>query len=173
MKRIPTVNAERPVWLAAGLRTPFTRVDRGLTKRDAIGLGVPVLQAMAGQVEKGARIDFAVWGSVIPNLGYSNIARESWLDAKLDPTVPATSNVMACVTSITAAMEAAAIVGRANADLALVGGSESMTHIQVGLYPAALRLAAARETGSRLEAPCLRHLRAANARREATRSRYP
>jgi len=63
---------------------------------------------MAGQVEKGARIDFAVWGSVIPNLGYSNIARETWLDAKLDPTVPATSNVMACVTSITAAMEAAA-----------------------------------------------------------------
>ncbi len=88
---------------------------------------------MAGQVEKGARIDFAVWGSVIPNLGYSNIARETWLDAKLDPTVPATSNVMACVTSITAAMEAAAIVGRANADLALVGGSESMTHVQVGL----------------------------------------
>jgi acetyl-CoA C-acetyltransferase len=73
-----------------------------------------------------------VWGSVIPNLGYSNIARETWLDAKLDPTVPATTNVMACTTSITAAMEAAAIVWCANADLALLGGSESMTHVQVG-----------------------------------------
>src|SRR6478609_3373088 len=36
----------RPIWLAAGLRTPFTKVDGGLAKRDAIALGVPVLQAM-------------------------------------------------------------------------------------------------------------------------------
>jgi hypothetical protein len=37
----------RPIWIAAGVRTPFTRVDGGLAKRDAIGLGVPVLRAMA------------------------------------------------------------------------------------------------------------------------------
>jgi len=36
---------KRSVWLAAGLRTTFTRVDGELAKRDAIGLGVTVLQA--------------------------------------------------------------------------------------------------------------------------------
>jgi hypothetical protein len=40
-----------------------------------------------------AEPDLVVWGSVIPNLGWSNIAREVWLDAKLGPNVPATTNV--------------------------------------------------------------------------------
>ena len=35
----------KPIWFAAGLRTPFTRVDGGLAGRDAITLGVPVLKA--------------------------------------------------------------------------------------------------------------------------------
>lgn len=34
-------------------------------------------------------IDFGVWGAVIPNLAYTNLAREVWLEAKLDPYVPA------------------------------------------------------------------------------------
>jgi len=79
---------DQPIWLAAGLRTPFTKVDGGLAKRDAIGLGVPVLKAMAERVAPSGRIDCAAWGSVIPNLGYSNLARETWLEAGLDPTVP-------------------------------------------------------------------------------------
>src|SRR5882672_9200556 len=78
---------DQPIWLAAGLRTPFTKVDGGLAKRDAIGLGVPVLKAMAERVAPSGRIDCAAWGSVIPNLGYSNLARETWLEAGLDPTV--------------------------------------------------------------------------------------
>jgi acetyl-CoA C-acetyltransferase len=54
---------DRPIWLAAGVRTPFTRVDGGLAKLDAIGLGVPVLQTMAAGIVSG-RIDSAQWGSV-------------------------------------------------------------------------------------------------------------
>jgi acetyl-CoA C-acetyltransferase len=54
------VSKDRPVWLAAGVRTPFSRVDGGLATRDAIGLGVPVLQAMAERVK--GRIDSAAWG---------------------------------------------------------------------------------------------------------------
>ena len=34
-------------------------------------------------------IDFGVWGAVIPNLAYTNLAQEVWLEAKLDPYVPA------------------------------------------------------------------------------------
>jgi acetyl-CoA C-acetyltransferase len=121
----------RPIWLAAGVRTPFTRVDGGLANRDAIGLGVPVLQAMA-RVASG-RIDAAAWGSVIPNLSYSNLARETWLEARLDPTVPTWTVVMQCSTSMMAAFDVAGVISRGIGELGIAGGSESMSHVQLGL----------------------------------------
>src|SRR5277367_5562700 len=124
---------DRTVWLAAGVRTPFTKVDGGLAKRDAIGLSVPVLQAMADVVGSRGRIDAAAWGSVIPNLGYSNLAREAWLEAKLDPTVPTSTVIMQCSTSMMAAFDLAGLIGRGNGELAIAGGAESMTHVQLGL----------------------------------------
>jgi len=127
-----TRESSRPIWLAAGVRTPFTRVDGGLAKRDAIGLGVPVLQAMAARVVSGP-IDSAQWGSVIPSLRYANLARETWLDAGLDPTVPTSTVIMQCSTSMMAAFNLAGILGRGVGELALAGGAESMTHVQLGL----------------------------------------
>jgi acetyl-CoA C-acetyltransferase len=123
----------KPIWLAAGVRTPFTRVDGGLAGRDAIALGVPVLQAMAERVASSGQIDMAEWGSVIPSLRYSNLARETWLDAKLDPTVPTSTVIMQCSTSMMAAFNLAGVLGRGVGDLALAGGAESMTHVQIGL----------------------------------------
>jgi len=125
-------DSSRPIWLAAGVRTPFTRVDGGLAKRDAIGLGIPVLQAMAARVVSGP-IDSAQWGSVIPSLRYANLARETWLDAGLDPTVPTSTVIMQCSTSMMAAFNLAGILGSGVGELALAGGAESMTHVQLGL----------------------------------------
>jgi acetyl-CoA C-acetyltransferase len=124
---------DKPIWLAAGLRTPFTKVDGSLARRDAIDLSVPVLQAMAELVARAGRIDAAAWGSVIPSLGYSNLAREVWLEAKLDPTVPTSTVIMQCSTSMMAAFDLAGILGRGGGELALAGGVESMTHVQLGL----------------------------------------
>ncbi len=121
----------KTIWLAQGVRTPFTRVDGGLADRDAIGLGVPVLQAMAERVK--GRIDSAAWGSVIPSLRYSNLARETWLEAKLDRTVPTSTVIMQCSTSMVAAFDLAGRLSRGVGQLALAGGAESMSHVQVGL----------------------------------------
>ena len=74
-----------------------------------------------------------VWGSVVPNLGWSNIAREIWLDAKLDPRVPAYSVVLACASSVTAAVAAGGMLDEGVRDLALVGGVESTSRVQIGL----------------------------------------
>ena len=38
----------REVWLAAGVRTPFARVDGPLARLGAIGLSLPVVRAMTG-----------------------------------------------------------------------------------------------------------------------------
>lgn len=118
----------QPVFVAQSLRTPFGRGGGALAAYDAISLSVPLLQAAT----KLARPDLFVWGTVIPSLGWSNIGREAWLDAGLDPTVPAFSAVLACSTSMVAAFAAAGALG-GSADLALVGGSEVMSNPPIGL----------------------------------------
>jgi acetyl-CoA C-acetyltransferase len=121
---------QRAVWLAAGVRTPFVNVDGVFADRDAVALSVPVAQAMASRV-KGP-IDFAVWGWVVQNLNYANLAREIWFDAKLDPHVPSFTTVMQCSTSMIGVFEAAGMLG-SHAQLAMAGGVESMTGAQVAL----------------------------------------
>ena len=122
---------KQSIWLAAGLRTPFARVDGPLANRDSLALSVPVMRAMAEQAS--GPIDFGIWGSVVGNLAYSNLAREIWLEAGLDPHVPTFTTILQCCTSMAAAFEAAGMLGREGNALAIVGGSESMSRVQIGL----------------------------------------
>ncbi len=92
---------------------------------------MPVVQAMAQR--SSGPIDFGVWGAVIPNLAYTNLAREAWLEAKLDPHVPTFTTIMQCSTSMVGVFEAAGMLRRSGAALALVGGVESMSRVQIGL----------------------------------------
>ncbi len=118
-------------WILPGVRTPFTKVDGALADRGAIELSVPVVEAMVADLRAGP--DLAVWGAVVPNLDYSNIAREIWVEAGLDPHVPAMSTEMACATSMAAVFEAAGVLGRSGRQVALCGGVESMSNVQFGL----------------------------------------
>src|SRR3954470_13706859 len=119
-------------WLVSGVRAPFTRVDGPLAKRGTIELSVPVAEAMGKQLGPNGRADLVVWGTVLQSLPVSNIAREVLIDAKLDPTTPAFSTVLACSTSMVAVFEAAGML-RPGIDLALCGGVESMSRVQIGL----------------------------------------
>ena len=119
-------------WLASGVRTPFARVDGGLRRLDAIALSVPVAKAMAAQLPQGGRPDLVVWGTVAPNMGWSNIAREVVIDSGVDPSTPAFTTVLACSTSMVAVFEAAGMLGK-DLDVALCGGVESMSRVQIGL----------------------------------------
>jgi len=119
-------------WLVSGVRTPFARVDGPLRRLGGIELSVPVAKAMAAQVATGDRVDLVVWGTVIPNLGYSNIAREVVVQAGLDQSTPAFSTVMACSTSMLAVFEAARMLGP-GIDVAMCGGVEAMSRVQIGL----------------------------------------
>lgn len=121
-----------PTYLIPGVRTPFGRVDGALGKLDAIQMSIPVAQAMAKQLGGQDRPDLLVWGTVIPSLRWSNIAREVLIDAGLDQNTPAYATVMACSTSMLGVFEAAGMLGN-NTQLALVGGVEAMSHVQIGL----------------------------------------
>jgi acetyl-CoA C-acetyltransferase len=151
------------VWLASGLRTPFVRVDGELAGRDQLALSVPVVQAMAEKAN--GTIDLGVWGAVALNLAYANLAREVWLESKLDPHVTTFTTVMQCCTSMNGAFEAAGMLGNGR-ELALVGGVESMSRVQFGLGQNLSvwlrRVAQARGAGARLH--LLRSLRPADIR---------
>ena len=152
-------NGDQPIWLAAGVRTPFVGVDGPFAGRDSLMLSVPVAEAMAEKVR--GPIDFAVWGAVVQNLAYANLAREIWLEAKLDPHVPTFTTVMQCSTSMVGVFEAAGMLARGSSALAVVGGVESMTRVQIGLGQNLSdwlrRVVQARSAGQRLSA--LRQLR--------------
>jgi acetyl-CoA C-acetyltransferase len=142
------------IWLAAGLRTPFLKVEGAFKGVDALGLSLPVAKAMAAQLDGGAP-DFVIWGAVIPSLMWSNLAREVTIDAGLDPKTPAFSTVMACSTSMVGAFEAAGMLDGVARNLALVGGVESMSRVQIGLNQDlsdwVRGFAAARTLGERLK----------------------
>ncbi len=108
---MPHVSDRGNLWLAAGLRTPFAKIDDALSTLDAIELSLPVARSMLKINGRDIRPDLAIWGTVAPNLGYSNIAREILVDAELDQTIPAFSTAMACSTSMIAAFEAAGMLG--------------------------------------------------------------
>ncbi|MBV8332624.1 MAG: acetyl-CoA C-acyltransferase [Candidatus Eremiobacteraeota bacterium] len=121
------------VWVLPARRTVFAKSDGPLRSMDAIALSLPVVAAMMAQIDGGVP-DFAVWGTVLPNLTWSNIAREVLLDAGLGAHVPAFSTVLACSTSMMGAIEAAGMLDdRAGRSLAMVGGSESLSRVQIGL----------------------------------------
>ena len=120
------------IWLAAGVRTPFAKVDGALSRFDALGLSVPVVKAMLAQLAS-ARPDFAIWGCVAPSLTWSNLAREVLMESGAPATIPAFSTVMACSTSMIGVIEAAGMIDDRGRALALVGGAESMSRIQLGL----------------------------------------
>ena len=141
-------------WLVSGVRSPFAKVDGGLRSLDAVALSVPVAKAMAAQLPQGTRPDFVVWGTVAPNLGWSNIARELVIDAGMDPATPAFSTVLACSTSMVAVFEAAGML-RGDLSLALCGGVESMSRVQIGLKQGfsdlIRRVSQARSFGERID----------------------
>jgi len=120
------------IYLASGVRTPFQKAGGVFSYLDAIGLSIPVARAMMEKLD-GGKPDFAIWGTVIPNLTWSNIAREILLDSGVDPTIPAFSTIMACSTSMVGAFEAAGMIDGKGRNLALVGGVESMSRVQFGL----------------------------------------
>ncbi|MGD2218540.1 MAG: acetyl-CoA C-acyltransferase, partial [Gemmatimonadales bacterium] len=96
-------------------------------------VSIPVVRDAGSKLKGDGAPDCIVWGTVVPSLSVSHIAREVWLDAGLEPHVPALTVVQQCATSLAAATHAAAQMKAGRIELALCGGSEAMSQTQVGL----------------------------------------
>jgi acetyl-CoA C-acetyltransferase len=90
------------------VRTPFVGVTGHLQAAIRSRFG-PVVQAMAERAN--GPIDFGVWGAVIPNLAYANLAREVARGHSIR-TCRLLTTIMQCSTSMVGAFEAAGMLAR-------------------------------------------------------------
>lgn len=117
------------VWVVSGLRTPFAKNDRELRNIGAVEMSVSVLNKM--KEANNIQPDYVAWGTVVPSLTYSNIARDIVLQSKINDTTIAFSTTLACATSLAGAIQSATMI--TENEIAIAGGVESLSNLQLGL----------------------------------------
>jgi acetyl-CoA acyltransferase len=122
----------RRVAIVAGLRTPFVKSGTAFKDLSALELGTRVVAELVQRAEIPlSAIDQIVFGSVVPSVQLSNIAREVGLAAGLPKNVDAYSVVRACATSLQALTSAADAIALGELDLAVVGGAEALSDVPI------------------------------------------
>ncbi len=118
----------RRVAIIGGLRTPFVKANTVFNDLTALDLGRIVVQELVQRYELNPHdIDELVFGQVVPSLTASSIAREMVLLAGLPKKIQTHTVVRACATSIQAAVSAGQSIKEGYADVAIAGGTESMS----------------------------------------------
>ena len=128
------------IWLAAGVRTPFAKVDGPLGSSTPSALRAGGAPHDRPSSRRGTRLRGVGHRRAQPHLEQHR--PRSADGCRRRATVPAFSTVMACSTSMMGAIEAAGMIDGVNRNLALVGGVESLSRIQIGLGQSPVRLAA-------------------------------
>jgi acetyl-CoA acyltransferase len=118
----------RRVAIVQGLRTPFVKAGSLFAELTALDLGRAVVRELVERSELDPKeIDHLVFGQVIPTLTAPSIGREVVLAAGLPRKIEAHTATRACATSIQTLVNAAQTIALGNADVAIVGGTESMS----------------------------------------------
>src|ERR687894_1817744 len=125
-------NGRRRVAVVAGVRTPFSRAGTVLKNYTAIELGkLCVAELLQRANLTGAEVDGIVYGTVVPNVIAPNIAREVALMPQLPKGVQAFSVSRACASANQAITDAADQIALGHIDVAIAGGSESLSNIPI------------------------------------------
>jgi len=128
----PTLNGHRRVAIVSGIRTPFVKAGTVFSGLTALDLGRMVVQELVQRADIDPQeIDQVVFGQVIPTITATSIAREVLIAAGLPRTIEAYTVARACATSIQALTDAANTISLGLADVAIVGGTESMSDVPV------------------------------------------
>lgn len=122
-------NINKEIWLVSGLRTPFVKENKELKDVSAIELSVAVVNSMKQKEQISP--NYLAWGTVVPNLTYSNIARDIVLESELVDQTIAFSMTMACASSILSTIQLALMI--TDDQTAISGGVESFSNLQLGL----------------------------------------
>jgi len=122
----------RRVAIVAGVRTPFTRAGTAFKSISAIDLGkLCVAELLQRTNLEGKEVQALVFGTVIPSIVAPNIAREVSLLPQLPKGVQAFTVSRACASANQAITDAADQIALGQLDVAIAGGSESLSTIPI------------------------------------------
>jgi acetyl-CoA acyltransferase len=116
----------------AGVRTPFAKAGTAFKSISAIDLGkLSVAELLQRTNLDGKEVQALVFGTVIPSVVAPNIAREVSLMPLLPKGVQAYSVSRACASANQAITDAADQIALGNLEVAIAGGSESLSNIPI------------------------------------------
>src|SRR6266704_3825197 len=129
---MPAFGNGRRVAIVAGVRTPFTRAGSAFKSISAIDLGKLCVAELIQRTNlSGKEVEALVFGTVIPSVVAPNIAREVSLMPIFPKGVQAFSVSRACASANQAITDAADQIALGNLDVAIAGGSESLSNIPI------------------------------------------
>jgi acetyl-CoA acyltransferase len=122
----------RRVAIVAGVRTPFAKAGTAFKSISAIELGkLCVAELLQRTNLDGKEVQVLVFGTVVPSVLAPNIAREVSLLPLLPKGVQAYSVSRACASANQAITDAADQIALGHLDVAIAGGSESLSNIPI------------------------------------------
>jgi acetyl-CoA acyltransferase len=122
----------RRVAIVAGVRTPFAKAGTAFKSISAIDLGkLCVAELLQRTNLDGKEVQALVFGTVVPSVLAPNIAREVSLLPLLPKGVQSYSVSRACASANQAITDAADQIALGHIDVAIAGGSESLSNIPV------------------------------------------
>src|SRR6266566_1124867 len=122
----------RRVAIIAGVRTPFTKAGTAFKSISAIDLGkLCVAELLQRTNLDGKEVQALVFGTVVPSVVEPNIAREVSLMPLLPKAVQAYTVSRACASANQAITDAADQIALGNLEVAIAGGSESLSNIPI------------------------------------------
>jgi len=147
----------RRVAIVAGVRTPFTKAGTAFKSISAIDLGKQCVAELLQRTNlDGREVQALVFGTVIPSVLAPNIAREVSLLPQLPKGVQAFTVSRACASANQAITDAADQIALGHIDVAIAGGSESLSNIPIlhsqGFSEALVMASKARSLAGRLKA---------------------
>jgi acetyl-CoA acyltransferase len=147
----------RRVAIVAGVRTPFAKAGTAFKSISAIDLGkLCVAELLQRTNLDGKEVQALVFGTVIPSVIAPNIAREVSLLPLLPKGVQAYTVGRACASANQAITDAADQIALGHIDVAIAGGSESLSNIPIlhaqGFADALVLASKARTFPARLKA---------------------
>jgi acetyl-CoA acyltransferase len=122
----------RRVAIVAGVRTPFAKAGTAFRSISAIDLGkLCVAELLQRTNLDGKEVQALVFGTVIPSVIAPNIAREVSLLPQFPRGVQAYTVGRACASANQAITDAADQIALGHLDVAIAGGSESLSNIPI------------------------------------------
>lgn len=154
---MPIYEPGRRVAIIAGVRTPFAKAGTTLRALSAIELGKIAVSELVHRTNLDPKtLDLLVFGTVIPNVVAPNIAREIALMPLLPKGVDAYSVSRACASANQAITDAADQIALGHVDVAIAGGSESLSTVPIlhsrGFSDALVAASKAKTIGQRVQA---------------------